>query len=73
MKRSIAEAVERFRPEALLVGESCTAELIQDQPGALAAGMDLGGTPVVSLELPAIPRRRTGARRKPSTSWCGGC
>jgi light-independent protochlorophyllide reductase subunit B len=34
--RTIAEAVERFAPEALLVGESCTAELIQDQPGALA-------------------------------------
>ncbi len=42
VKRSIAEAVQRFQPEALLVGESCTAELIQDQPGALAAGMDLG-------------------------------
>ncbi|MEB3264733.1 MAG: ferredoxin:protochlorophyllide reductase (ATP-dependent) subunit B [Synechococcus sp.] len=57
VKRSIAEAVERFRPEALLVGESCTAELIQDQPGALAAGMDLGGTPVVSLELPAYSKK----------------
>jgi light-independent protochlorophyllide reductase subunit B len=29
VKRSINDAVERFRPEALLVGESCTAELIQ--------------------------------------------
>ncbi|MFM8605777.1 MAG: ferredoxin:protochlorophyllide reductase (ATP-dependent) subunit B [Cyanobium sp.] len=57
VKRSIAEAVERFRPEALLVGESCTAELIQDQPGALAAGMDLGGIPMVSLELPAYSKK----------------
>ncbi len=57
VKRSIAEAVERFRPEALLVGKSCTAELIQDQPGALAGGMDLGGTPVVSLELPAYSKK----------------
>jgi light-independent protochlorophyllide reductase subunit B len=57
VKRSIAAAVERFRPEALLVGESCTAELIQDQPGALAAGMDLGGIPMVSLELPAYSKK----------------
>jgi light-independent protochlorophyllide reductase subunit B len=55
--RTIAEAVERFAPEALLVGESCTAELIQDQPGALAGGMDLGGVPVVSLELPAYSKK----------------
>ncbi len=57
VKRTIAEAVERFRPEALLVGESCTAELIQDQPGALAAGMDLGGIPMVNLELPAYSKK----------------
>jgi light-independent protochlorophyllide reductase subunit B len=57
VKRTVAEAVERFRPEALLVGESCTAELIQDQPGALAAGMDLGGIPMVSLELPAYSKK----------------
>jgi light-independent protochlorophyllide reductase subunit B len=57
VKRSIADAVERFRPALLLVGESCTAELIQDQPGALAAGMDLGDVPVVSLELPAYSKK----------------
>ena len=57
VKRSIAEAVARFQPEALLVGESCTAELIQDQPGSLAGGMDLGGIPVVSLELPAYSKK----------------
>jgi light-independent protochlorophyllide reductase subunit B len=57
VKRTLAEAVERFRPEALLVGESCTAELIQDQPGALAAGMELGGIPMVSLELPAYSKK----------------
>ncbi|MEB3348752.1 MAG: ferredoxin:protochlorophyllide reductase (ATP-dependent) subunit B [Cyanobacteriota bacterium] len=57
VKRSIADAVQRFQPEALLVGESCTAELIQDQPGALAAGMDLGGIPMVSLELPAYSKK----------------
>ena len=57
VKRSIADAVERFKPEALLVGESCTAELIQDQPGALAAGMDLGGIPMVNLDLPAYSKK----------------
>ena len=57
VKRSITEAVARFKPEALLVGESCTAELIQDQPGALAAGMDLGGVPMVSLDLPAYSKK----------------
>ena len=31
----VRDAAARFRPDALLVGESCTAELIQDQPGAL--------------------------------------
>ena len=41
VKRNISESVERFKPKALLVGESCTAELIQDQPGALAKGMGL--------------------------------
>ena len=52
VKRHVQEAVDRFQPDALLVGESCTAELIQDQPGALANGMGLN-LPVVSLELPA--------------------
>ena len=57
VKRTIKAAVDRFQPEALLVGESCTAELIQDQPGSLAHGMDLGGVPVVSLELPAYSKK----------------
>ena len=57
VKRSIAQAVERFQPEALLVGESCTAELIQDQPGALAMGMGFGEMPIVSLELPAYSKK----------------
>ena len=52
VKGHIREAVERFQPEALLVGESCTAELIQDQPGSLAAGMGFN-LPIVSLDLPA--------------------
>jgi light-independent protochlorophyllide reductase subunit B len=56
VKRHIREAVERFKPDALLVGESCTAELIQDQPGALAGGMGFD-LPIVSLELPAYSKK----------------
>jgi light-independent protochlorophyllide reductase subunit B len=56
VKKTLAETCERFQPELLLVGESCTAELIQDQAGTLALGMDLG-VPVVPLELPAYSRK----------------
>ncbi len=56
VKRHVREAVDRFQPDALLVGESCTAELIQDQPGALAQGMGLT-MPVVNLELPAYSKK----------------
>ncbi len=49
-------AYERFRPEALLVGASCTAELIQDDPGGLAKALALP-VPVVPLELPAYQRK----------------
>ena len=59
VKGHIKEAVDRFNPEALLVGESCTAELIQDQPGSLAKGMGFD-IPIVSLELPPIAKRKTG-------------
>jgi light-independent protochlorophyllide reductase subunit B len=38
------------------VGEACTAELIQDQPGALAEGMGFD-IPVIPLELPAYTRK----------------
>ena len=56
VKRNIQEAVDRFKPKALLVGESCTAELIQDQPGALAKGMGFE-IPIVNLELPAYSKK----------------
>ncbi len=55
-KTAIRDAFERFQPRVLLVGESCTAELIQDQPGSLAQGMGLP-VPVVSLELPAYSKK----------------
>ena len=53
---AVAEAYERYQPKAMLVGESCTAELIQDQPGALAVGMRLP-VPVVPLELPSYSKK----------------
>ncbi len=56
VKGHIQEAVDRFQPKALLVGESCTAELIQDQPGSLANGMGLN-IPIISLELPAYSKK----------------
>ena len=52
LKTSIREAYERFQPELLLVGASCTAELIQDDPGGIARALQLP-VPVVPLELSA--------------------
>ncbi len=55
-KNAVREAYERFQPQAMLVGASCTAELIQDDPGGLAKALDLP-VPVVALELPAYQRK----------------
>ncbi len=55
-KTAVAEAYARFRPAAMLVGASCTAELIQDDPGGLAAALGLP-IPVIALELPAYQRK----------------
>jgi light-independent protochlorophyllide reductase subunit B len=55
-KRAVADAYERFRPAALLVGASCTGELIQDDPGGLARTMGLP-VPVVPLELPSYSKK----------------
>jgi light-independent protochlorophyllide reductase subunit B len=55
-KNAALEAYERFQPQAMLVGASCTAELIQDDPGGLAAALRLP-VPVVALELPAYQRK----------------
>jgi light-independent protochlorophyllide reductase subunit B len=56
LKVAVWEAYERYRPQAMLVGESCTAGLIQDQAGALALGMHLP-VPIVPLELPAYSKK----------------
>jgi len=55
-KRALLDAAERFKPQAFIVGASCTAELIQDDPGGLAltAGLDI---PVVPVELPSYSKK----------------
>ncbi len=55
-KTACRDAVERYRPDAVLVGASCTAELIQDDPGGLARTLGLG-IPVVPLELPSYQKK----------------
>ena len=55
-KNAAREAAERFKPQAMLVGASCTAELIQDDPGGLARALNLS-VPVVALELPAYQKK----------------
>jgi light-independent protochlorophyllide reductase subunit B len=55
-KNAARSAYERFQPQAMIVGASCTAELIQDDPGGLAAALNLP-CPVVALELPAYQRK----------------
>lgn len=55
-KNSAREAYERFQPQAMIVGASCTAELIQDDPGGLAKALGLP-VPVIPLELPAYQKK----------------
>ena len=55
-KDACQQAYDRFRPQAIIVGASCTAELIQDDPGGLAETMGLP-VPVIALELPSYSRK----------------
>jgi len=55
-KNAAREAFDRFKPKAMLVGASCTAELIQDDPGGLAKALALP-IPVIPLELPSYQRK----------------
>ncbi|MGQ0567299.1 MAG: ferredoxin:protochlorophyllide reductase (ATP-dependent) subunit B [Gemmobacter sp.] len=57
-KTACQEAVDRFAPQAIIVGASCTAELIQDDPGGLARTMGLS-IPVIPLDLPSYSRKET--------------
>jgi light-independent protochlorophyllide reductase subunit B len=56
LQSAIRDAYVRFAPQAMLVGASCTAELIQDDPGGLAQALQLP-IPVVPLELPSYQRK----------------
>jgi len=49
-------AYDRFHPEAMIVAASCTAELIQDDPGGLGEALGLP-VPVIPLELPSYQRK----------------
>lgn len=55
-KNAARDAYERFAPHAMMVGASCTAELIQDDPGGLAKALNLP-IPVVPLELPSYQKK----------------
>lgn len=55
-KSAAGEAYERFKPEAMIVGASCTAELIQDDPAGLARALKLP-IPVIALDLPSYQKK----------------
>ncbi|MDD9923351.1 MAG: ferredoxin:protochlorophyllide reductase (ATP-dependent) subunit B [Boseongicola sp.] len=53
---SARAAFDRYQPKAMIVGSSCTAELIQDDPGGLATALNLP-VPTIPLELPSYQRK----------------
>lgn len=55
-KTAARDAYLRFKPQAMIVGASCTAELIQDDPGGLSKALNLP-IPVIPLELPSYQRK----------------
>lgn len=55
-QNAVREAAARFQPQAMIVGASCTGELIQDDPAGLAKGLDLP-IPVIPLELPSYSKK----------------
>jgi light-independent protochlorophyllide reductase subunit B len=50
------DAFARFKPKAMLVGASCTAELIQDDPAGLTEALALP-IPSIPLELPSYQKK----------------
>ena len=56
VKEAVRAAYERFKPKAMIVGASCTAELIQDDPGGLARTLGLP-IPIVPLEMSAYQKK----------------
>ena len=57
-KAAARDAYDRFQPQAMIVGASCTAELIQDDPGGLARALALP-VPVIPLDLPSYQKKET--------------
>jgi light-independent protochlorophyllide reductase subunit B len=55
-KDAARQAFQTFAPQAMIVGASCTAELIQDDTGGLAEALALP-IPVIPLELPSYSRK----------------
>jgi light-independent protochlorophyllide reductase subunit B len=55
-KNAAQDSYDRFQPKAMMVGASCTAELIQDDPGGLAKALNLP-IPVIALELPSYQKK----------------
>ena len=55
-KTACRDAYERFQPDAMIVGSSCTAELIQDDAGGLARALNLP-IPVMPLDLPSYQKK----------------
>ena len=55
-KTAAQNAYDRFQPQAMIVGASCTGSLIQDDPGGLARALNLP-IPVVTIDLPAYQRK----------------
>jgi light-independent protochlorophyllide reductase subunit B len=55
-KTACQDAYDRFKPQAMIVGASCTAELIQDDPGGIAESMGLP-VPVIAIDLPSYQRK----------------
>lgn len=53
---TLQSAYEHHKPKLIMVADSCTAELLQDQPGTLATSAGLP-IPVVPIEMAAYSRK----------------
>ncbi len=56
LQNAMRSSYERFKPSAMFVGSSCTAELIQDDPAGLAKASGLP-VPIIPLELPSYQKK----------------
>jgi light-independent protochlorophyllide reductase subunit B len=70
-KTACQDAYDRFQPQALIVGASCTAELIQDDPGGWPRRWASRCPVVAAGTARPISGRRTSVPTRPSTSWSG--